>query len=285
VIEARPSRTALRVAQRRAAHQLLDLPAVLADPVAIPILGDDAAARLRADPAELDRTPFDKALRAFLVVRSRFAEDHLEAARDAGVRQYVVLGAGLDTFAYRQRRHDPALRIWEIDHPATQAWKRELLANAGIAVPVNVTYVAVDFERDALADALSSAGLDKHAGAVFAWLGVVPYLTRAAIDATLQYIASVAGQGGGVAFDYGLSRAMLSDVQRAAFDAFSARLAAAGEPLRTTFEPAELAGHLRTLGFGYVEDASSDVLNARYLANRADGLRVGGMAHMIWAGR
>jgi methyltransferase (TIGR00027 family) len=273
------------VAQRRAAHQLLDRPAVLDDPVAIAILGDEAAARLRADPAELDRTPFDRYLRAFLVVRSRFAEDHLDAARDAGVRQYVVLGAGLDTFAYRQQRHDPALRIWEIDHPATQAWKRELLANADLAIPANVTYVAVDFERDSLADALSRAGLDGAAGAVFAWLGVVPYLTSDAIDATLQYIASVAGEAGGVAFDYGLSRSMLSDVQRVAFDAFAARVAAAGEPLRTTFEPAELADHLRALGFGAIEDASAADLNARYLANRSDGLRLGGMAHMIWAAR
>ena len=285
MIEARPSRTALRVAQRRAAHQLLDRPAVLEDPIAISILGDDAAARLSADPGELDRTPFDKYLRAFLVVRSRFAEDHLDAARNAGVRQYVVLGAGLDTFAYRQRRLDSPLHVWEVDHPATQAWKRELLAAARIAIPANVAYVAVDFERDSLADALSRAGLDGRAGAVFAWLGVVPYLTRDAIDATLRYIASVAGEAGGVAFDYGLSRSVLSVPQRAVFDAFSARVAAAGEPLRTTFEPDELAQHLRALGFGAIEDASPEVLNARYLADRDDGLRVGGMAHMMWGAR
>jgi methyltransferase (TIGR00027 family) len=283
VIEARPSRTALRVAQRRAAHQLLDQPLVLEDPVAIPILGSEAAARLRADPGELDKTPFDKHLRAFLVVRSRFAEDYLDAARNAGVNQYVVLGAGLDTYAYRQRRADPQLRVWEIDHPATQAWKRELLAAAGILVPSNLVYVAVDFERESLADALPRAGFDARSGAVFAWLGVTPYLTRDAIDATLRCIASVAGNAGGVAFDYALSRSSLTVVQQAVFDAFSARVAAAGEPLRTTFEPDGLAADLRALGFARVEDASPAALNARYLLNRTDGLRVGGMAHMMWA--
>ena len=197
------SRTAWRVALRRAAHQLLDRPPVLDDPVAISILGADISAALHDDPAQFERSPFDVYLRAFMAARARFAEDHLDAARDHGLGQYVVLGAGLDTFAYRQRRTDPPLRIWEIDHPATQAWKRELLAAAAIAVPDNVHYVPVDFERDALSDALAAAGLDPSRGAVFAWLGVVPYLTAEAIDTTLSFIARAAGLHGGVAFDYG----------------------------------------------------------------------------------
>ncbi len=284
MIDARPSRTAYRVAQRRAAHQLLDHPPVLDDPIAVPILGSEAAARIQANPAELDQTRFDRHLRTFLAVRSRFAEDHLDAARDAGVGQYVVLGAGLDTFAYRQRRTDPPLKIWEVDHPATQAWKRELLATAGIAVPPNVRYVPVDFERDRLEDALAREGFDVRAGAVFAWLGVTPYLTRAAIDATLRYIAGAAGRMGGVAFDYALSRSALTPIQQAVFDAFAARVAAAGEPFQSTFEPDALAHDLRSFGFARVEDASPEQLNARYLADRADGLRLGGMGHMMWAG-
>src|SRR2546423_357262 len=112
------SRTAYRVALRRAAHQLLDRPPVLDDPIAIPILGAETAAALRGDPAQFERSPFDVYLRAFMAARSRFAEDHLDAARRQGAGQYVLLGAGLDTFAYRQRRADPPLRIWEIDHPA-----------------------------------------------------------------------------------------------------------------------------------------------------------------------
>src|SRR3954468_8475598 len=135
MIEAQPSKTAWRVALRRAAHQLLDRPPVLDDPIAIPILGGETAAALRANPSHFDRHPLSAYLRAFMAARSRFAEEHLDRARSAGVGQYVILGAGLDTFAYRQPRRDAPLRIWEVDHPATQAWKRERLDEAVAAAP------------------------------------------------------------------------------------------------------------------------------------------------------
>jgi methyltransferase (TIGR00027 family) len=278
------SRTAWRVALRRAVHQVLDRPVVLDDPIAIPILGDDVASTLRDSPAAYDRGPIDTVLRAFMAARARFAEDHLDAARDAGVAQYVILGAGLDTFAYRQRRADPPLEIWEVDRPATQHWKRDRLAAAAIAVPANVRYVAVDFERDALPESLAAAGFDDRRGAVFAWLGVSMYLTLPAIDATLEFLAAAAGAHGGVAFDYAVDPALLTPAQRAVFDAMAARVAAAGEPWVTTFDPAALATRLRGHGFAAVEDADGGVLNARYFADRTDGLRVGSLAHLMWAG-
>jgi methyltransferase (TIGR00027 family) len=278
------SRTAYRVALRRAAHQVLDVPPVLDDPIAIPILGEETAAALRKDPSAFERGPLDQYMRAFMAARSRFAEDHLDAARDHGVGQYVILGAGLDTFAYRQRRADPPLRVWEIDHPATQAWKRERLAAAGIAIPANVTHVPVDFERERLPDALVQAGFDPSGPTVFAWLGVTPYLTADAIDATLAYVATVAGPNGGVAFDYGLERSLLTVAQKVVFDRLAARVASAGEPWITMFEPAALAARLRALGFTTIEDAGADDVNARYFAGRTDGLRVGGMGRMMWAG-
>jgi methyltransferase (TIGR00027 family) len=284
VIEAQPSKTAWRVALRRAAHQVLDVPPVLDDPVAIPILGPETAARVRAGAAAIERGPLDRYLRAFLVVRSRFAEDHLDRARSAGVHQYVILGAGLDTFAYRQPRRESPLRVWEVDYPSTQAWKRERLDAAGIAVPANVEYVAIDFERASLADALVGAGFDAAAGAVFAWLGVTPYLTIDAIDGTLAAIGRLIGRSGGVAFDYGLSPSLLTATQRAVFDHLASRVEAAGEPWRTTFEPDALARRLRGLGFTTIEDASPDALNAQYLGGRTDGLRVGGMGRLVWAG-
>jgi methyltransferase (TIGR00027 family) len=279
------SRTAYRVALRRAAHQLLDRPPVLDDPVAIPILGAETAGRLRREPDAFERGPLDAYLRAFMAARARFAEEHLDAARDAGVGQYVILGAGLDTFAYRQLRLDPPLRIWEVDHAATQAWKCDVLAAAGIPVSPNVAYVPVDFERDALADALARAGFDARAGAVFAWLGVTMYLTAAAIDETFSVIAAAAGPHGGVAFDYAVERSQLTPPQQAVFDRLSARVAAAGEPWRTAFDPAALAARLRGLGFTRIEEAGPDAVNARYFADRADGLRVGGLARLMWAGR
>src|SRR5277367_4030694 len=157
---ATPSRTALRVALRRAAHQLYDAPPlVLDDPIAVPILGTTYAKELRRTPTRPDR-PFSVGLRAFLVARSRYAEDMLSHAVERGVTQYVLLGAGLDTFAHRNPY--PELRVFEVDHPATQQWKRELLETTGLSVPANLTYVPVDFERQTLPEQLQAAGFNSR---------------------------------------------------------------------------------------------------------------------------
>ncbi len=284
MIPAQFSRTALRVAMRRAAHQLMDRPPVLVDPVAVPILGRENAAALQADPAAIERGPLSAYLRAFFAVRSRFAEDHLAAARAAGISQFVVLGAGLDTFAYRDPSPELPLRVWEVDYPATQEWKRQLLADAGIPIPPTLTFVPLDFEHDTLPHALAGAGFDAAAGAVFSWLGVVPYLTRTAIMDTLRFVASATRAGGGIAFDYGISPDTLTLTQRAVFYAMAARVRAAGEPWQTFFDPDELRRDLLALGFAMADDVPPAVINARYFAGREDGLRVGGIGHLFWAG-
>jgi methyltransferase (TIGR00027 family) len=161
----------MRVAMRRAAHQLFDHPKVLDDPIALPIIGAEAAAKLEAE-RNRHKSRVARNLRAFLVARSRFAEDELARAIVRGVRQYVILGAGLDTFAYRNPYEDSALRVFEVDYPATQEWKRWRLAAAGIAIPSPVTYAPVDFERQTLADGLKLAGFDSSKAAFFSWLGV-----------------------------------------------------------------------------------------------------------------
>src|SRR5258706_8742763 len=140
-----PSVTAHRVAMRRAAHQILDAPLVLDDPVALRIVGPKAEASIRSDLRRYESS-WGRALRAFLVARSRCAEEALASAVANGVTQYVVLGAGLDTSAYRAPRDGPAPRVFEVDHPATQAWKRELLADAGIAVPETLAFVPIDLQ-------------------------------------------------------------------------------------------------------------------------------------------
>src|SRR4051794_25821746 len=155
--EAKPSRTAMRVAIRRAAHQLLDTPRVLEDPLAIPILGETATAELKARLSDQNGR-VSRAIRAFIVVRSRVAEDALAQAVSRGARQYVILGAGLDTFAYRNPFPPDKLRVFEVDHPATQAWKRRKLAEAGITVPPSVTYAPINFESQTLANGLTAAG-------------------------------------------------------------------------------------------------------------------------------
>jgi len=284
MIPSRTSRTAERVALHRAAHQLLDRPAVLDDPLAIDILGAEVAAAIRADPARFETERHARYLRAFVAVRARFAEDQLARVRAAGVKQYVVLGAGLDTSAYRISKPDLPLRVWEVDHPATQAWKRERLRDAGIDSPGSVTYVPIDFEHQTLPDTLAAAGFDSAAGALFSWLGVVPYLTPSAILSTLSYIASATHAGGGVVFDYSLAPEVLTLRQRAVYDALADHVRSDGEPFQSSFVPAELTQQLRSLGFAFAEDFSTEALNARYLSEREDGLRVGQLAHLIWAG-
>jgi methyltransferase (TIGR00027 family) len=262
----RPSRTAFRVAMRRAAHQILDRPPVLDDPIAVPLLGADFAI-----DREREMHPVARAFRAFMAVRSRYVEDQLAAAVAEGVAQYVVLGAGLDTFALRNPYS--ALRVFEVDFPATQEWKRALLANAAIAPPSNLTFVPLDFEHQTLAGGLADAELDASAPAFFGWLGVVPYLT---LDAFRSTVAAIAGlpKGTAVAFDYAVSPDTLSPLRRKVFDALAARVAAAGEPFKLFFTPPELNVELRSAGFQRVEQVDSDELNGRYFRGRADGLEL-----------
>lgn len=278
--EARPSRTALHVALRRAAHQIYDeRPRVLDDPIALRILGPHAVELARTPASGMGRRvgtrlrPFSLGLRAHLVARSRYAEDLLSAAVVRGVRQYVLLGAGLDTFAHRNSY--AGLRVFEVDHPATQAWKRELLAASGLDAPVGLKYAPVDFERESLAQGLAAAGFDMEGPALFAWLGVVPYLTLEAFRATVGYIAGCA-RGSGVVFDYGQPRAALPMLARLAHDSLAARVEKAGEPFRLFFTPDEVRAELA--GFAAIEDMGAAEINARYFAGRTDGLQMMGNA-------
>src|SRR5580658_8858725 len=179
MIEARPSRTALRVAMRRAAHQLFDSPKVLDDPIAVRIIGTGALEQLEAGRLR-EATGLARGLRAFMAARSRYAEDALARSVGRGARQYVVLGAGLDTFAYRNPYGESALRVFEVDYPATQEWKRQQLEEARIAVPQSVTYVPVDFERQTLREGLQLARFDSTKPTFFSWLGVTMYLSEEA---------------------------------------------------------------------------------------------------------
>ena len=275
----RASRTALGVAARRAAHQLLDDPRVLNDPIAIPILGNN----LQLD-YDKHQHPYARAFRAFMVARSRYAEDNLAEAVTNGVRQYVLLGAGLDTFAYRNPF--PELRVFEVDFPATQQWKRDLLREARIVEPANLTFVPLDFEQHTLREGLTEAGFDFNRPAFFAWLGVVPYLTLKAFRATLDLIAAMPS-GSGVTFDYALSDEDLSPRKRLMRAALAERVAAAGEPFRLFFRSEQMDNELKSAGlesarsdrarfdrasFDRIEQLDSEDLNARYFAGRADDL-------------
>ena len=277
--EGKFSRTARRVAIRRAAHQFLDQPRVLDDPLALRIIGSEAENRLRSNPKE-DHA-FSRAFRAFMAARSRYAEDELARAVANGVTQYVVLGAGLDTFAYRSPH--PELRVFEVDHPATQAWKREQLQAASIAIPPSLTFVPIDFEQQTLADGLGQSGFNASAGAFFSWLGVTPYLTREACMTTLSFIAKMPA-GGGVVFDFAVDPALLNAGQRQALHALSARVARYGEPFQLFFDPDKLQHELKEMGFRRTEFLQGKDLNARYFKDRKDGLQVrGSIGHLMGA--
>lgn len=259
---------------RRAAHQLLDRPKVFDDPLAVAIAGCEPEILANTDGSS-------DSLRAFVAVRSRYAEDELAKAVEAGIRQYVVLGAGLDTFAFRNPH--TGLRVFEVDHPSTQGWKLDRAKAAGITVPAGATFVPIDFEKEPLGEALEAAGFRNGEGAFFSWLGVAPYLTDQAFMATLEFIALTAPSSGAV-FDYGVERSALNPSEQIALDTLARRVARAGEPLQLFFEPRELARRLEQLGFRRIEDLGSAEINARYFADRADGLCLrGGLARLVSA--
>ena len=217
-----------------------------------------------------------------MVARARFAEDTLAASIAAGVaQQYLVLGAGLDTFAYRNPH--AALKVFEVDHPATQAWKREKLAVAKIEIPANLTFVAVDFEQQSLASELKAAGFDLTQPTVIAWLGVVPYLTLEAFRATLALVGTFA-PGTELVFDYSYPREVLSPNEQLMLDSMSSRVAQAGEPFQLFFTEETLIPELTAAGLTLIENLGSEAFNRRYFDNRTDGLRLrGGAGHLCHA--
>ena len=273
-----PSRTALGAAHHRAAHQLLEQGRIFSDPLAVRILGEDAGEIAR----RAEENPARRRMRIFIAVRTRFAEDALAAAVEKGVRQLVALGAGLDTFAYRSPFGD-RLRIFEVDHPATQAWKRQLLAAAAIPIPEWLTFVPVDFERERLEERLTAAGLDCAQPAFFTWLGVVPYLSEEAVWATLRFIGGLPG-GAHAVFDYGDPPATLPPEVREFHDELASRVAEAGERLLTWFEPARLREGLLEAGFSEVEDLGPRQFAARYFPRRAAAMSERG-GHVVRASR
>jgi methyltransferase (TIGR00027 family) len=252
------SLTALGVARLRAAHQLLDgATKILDDPISLRLLGPDTEARIRAEIARFEAEP-SQALRAHVVLRSRFAEDRLALGAARGVSQCVILGAGLDTFAYRQPRWAAGLQIFEIDHAASQAVKRSMLRDAGIEIPANVHFGAVDFEREPLIDALSRSNVSLEQKTFFSWLGVTMYLHEDAIDAVLRTVAQFPPDSE-IVFTFRNARNTMS--------ALAERAAELGEPWVSAFEPAALERKLRDVGFRHVEFLDPRHARAHYFAH------------------
>jgi methyltransferase (TIGR00027 family) len=268
--------TALGAAGHRAAHQILERGFVFADPLALRILGPDADHAI----ALAKERPARRPLRLFIAMRSRFAEDSARRAIEKGVRQILVLGAGLDTFAYRLERTQD-MHVFELDHPATQAEKRRRLTEAQIAEPTHVSYVAHDFESGSMTAALRAAGHDPDKGAFVLWLGVTPYLTEEAVFATLGELASWPG-GAEVVFDYTNPAEAVDEPNARNFHREMAeRVAASGEPFRCYLDSAALHARARKLGFTDIEDLDRAALVARFLPDLAVAPRPGPGGHVV----
>jgi methyltransferase (TIGR00027 family) len=252
-----PSRTALMIARQRAAHQVLDQGSILSDPFAMRILREDEQDVLRFANAH----PLASIGRLFTAARSRIAEDALSRAVDKGIRQIVLLGAGLDTFALRNP-HDAQIRVYEADHPATQAWKRQRLTDAQIALPPSLIFVPVDFERDVVGDELVAAGFQQNSPAFFTWLGVVPYLIEDAVGRTLDYLSSI--QDSEVVFDYMEPPAASSEALRQLDTERTEQLKKLDERSVSRFEPAGVEAILRSHGFSAIEDINFQEIAARF---------------------
>ncbi len=265
-----PDDTAVRVALWRALHVLADAPPhVLDDQLGLALVAPDDGWRQRPDMG-----PFTRPFRASIVARARFVEDHVEARLARDVDQYVLLGAGLDTFAERRPELASRLRVFEVDAPATQAWKQQRLAELGVAVPSSLRFVPVDFERgESWVARLAAAGFDPGRAAVVASTGVSMYLTREAIAAILREVAGLA-PGSTLVMSFMLPLELAEPAMRPGIEAAARGARANGTPWLSFFEPEAMLALAREAGFAEVEHVSADALTARYFAGRADGLRL-----------
>jgi methyltransferase (TIGR00027 family) len=272
-----PSRTALMVARQRAAHQLLDHGSIFYDPFSMKILREDEKDVLRFANGH----PLGSIGRLITTARSRIAEDALSRAVDRGVRQIVILGAGLDTFALRNPHRARHIRIYEVDHRATQAWKRQRLAEAQIALPRWLIFVPVDFEQDDVGEKLVAAGFQQNSPAFFHWLGVVPYLTGDAIGRTLDYMSSI--QNSEVVFDYLEPSEASSERVRQLETERTEQLKKIDERSVSRFEAAGIAAILRSHGFCAIEDINFQEITSRF-GRAVQGLAPGYLgAHVVHA--
>lgn len=257
----------------RAVHMVLDgEPKILNDPLAAKLLGPGLDAQIAADRERLTSKPLIKA-RALIIMRSRYVQDELLAAIDRGVRQYVVLGAGLDTSPYMSRHPAEKLRTYEVDHPDTQKLKLERLAAAGIQMPDNLRHVPVDFERESLGEVLAHAGFDRNQPTFFSWLGVSYYLRLESVLGVFKYVASVAPSSQ-LVFDFVMADSALGEAERKAIARITAFVEKYSEPWFSRFEPQELQDTLHSVGFSDTFYFSWERATERYFKDRSDQLHL-----------
>jgi methyltransferase (TIGR00027 family) len=272
----RSSKTAEWVAAVRAAHLLYDHPAIFEDRFAIELIGRRWRWIVKTPPLYQLALRHVMAMtnsRGRLLIRARYTEEKLDAAMRAGIDQYVILGAGLDSFAWRRPDTAGRLTIFEIDHPRSQADKRRRLEECGLAVPDNLEFIAVDFGRETVAEALARSRYSPGRRAFFSMLGTAQYLPREALATTLRSIASIAAPGSELVLSYIQPRHLVDPAQLPDHDRAIRASARAGEPFVSFYDPAAFPREVGALGYDLVEHALPDELARRYLAGRTDSLR------------
>lgn len=274
------STSLVRTAVRRAAHQVLDTPLIFQDQIAVGLIPDTSEASIRANIAE-HSSPVQTLLRTMFAVRSRFTEDRLSHAANRGVRQYVLIGAGLDTFPWRQPAFADAMQIFYVDHPASLVWTRERFRNRGLPIPANLTYVAADLEKHEFARRLIESGFDNGSSAFFSMLGVTQYVGRDALSELLDFAASLPA-GTEIVFTF-----VPPDEELSGDDLASARAAAEIhsklEPWITRLRAPELVEDLKRLGFSEAFHLTQERMHRLYFAFRSDALRAPAVEQMIAA--
>lgn len=266
-----PDNTAVRTALWRALHAQVDPPPhILEDEVGLKLVAPEDGWRQRPDMDPV----FTRSFRLSIVARARFIEDLVTDQAGHGVTQYVILGAGLDTFAQRKPGIASRLKVFEVDRPGPQAWKRQRLMDLGFGVPEWLRLVPVDFEAGgAWWEQLVAAGFDARKPAVVASTGVSMYLTRDAIAATLRQIAGLAS-GSTLAMTFLLPSDLLEPEERIGLQMAEKGAKAAGTPFISFFAPPEILAMAREAGFREARHVSAADLNQRYFAGRPDGLRL-----------
>ncbi|WP_374086425.1 class I SAM-dependent methyltransferase [Methylomicrobium lacus] len=263
-----PDNTAVRTALWRALHVELDSPPhVLEDIIGLTLVAPDDGWRNRQD-----MSPFTRPFRASIVARARFVEDLVANQAMRGISQYVILGAGLDTFAQRKPELASGMQIFEIDQPATQEWKRQRLIELGFGTPPFLHFVPVNFEAgDAWQERLGASGFDFRKPAVVASTGVSMYLTKEAIMATLRQVTTLV-HGSTFVMSFMLPIELNDPEIRPGVERAAAGAKANGTPWLSFFTPLEILALAREAGFRKVEHISAAVLTERYFADRTDGL-------------
>jgi methyltransferase (TIGR00027 family) len=263
-----PSKSAILTAASRALHRQEPPPWILDDPFAAGLAGEEGEAIM----ADLQPRISSDQLMAFahwVCIRARLTEDVVESELAEGASQYVIMGAGLDSFVHRRPDLVDRLRVFEVDHPASQEWKRRRLKELGLTAPANLVYCAVDFESESLVDGLTSSGFDWELKTTFSWIGVTMYLSLDAIRATLAAIGSSA-RGSAIAMTYNQSPETLDDFSRDVTTTLAGAVGDLGERFVTFFTPSEAAALMRDEGYVDVRDFGGQLAYRKYFGDRND---------------